>query len=105
VELCRGRSFKKGAAYFAGTRYKSDDYTPYLYKTEDYGKTWKRLTTASTACILPVPSVADRKRQGLLYAGTEFGMYISYNDGASWQPFQLNLPVVPITEMASKTMT
>ena len=94
--------FKKGAAYFAGTKYKSDDYTPYIYKTEDYGKTWKLITngidkTHFTRCIR-----ADLKRQGLLYAGTEYGMYISFNDGASWKKFQLNLPLVPITDLTIK---
>lgn len=94
--------FKKGAAYFAGTRYKSDDFTPYLYKTEDYGKTWKRMDNGINRLHFTRAIRADRKRQGLLYAGTEFGMYFSYNDGASWQPFQLNLPIVPITDLGIK---
>ena len=94
--------FKKGAAYFAGTRYKSDDFMPYLYKTEDYGKTWKLITDGIdklhfTRCIR-----ADHKRPGLLYAGTEYGMYISYDDGANWKKFQLNLPVVPVTDLTIK---
>lgn len=94
--------FKKGAAYFAGTRYKSDDFNPYLYKTEDYGKTWKRIDNGIPRLHFTRTIVADQKRQGLLYAGTEYGMYISYNDGANWQSFQLNLPIVPITEMVIK---
>lgn len=94
--------FKKGAAYFVGTRYKLDDFTPYIYKTEDYGKTWKRIDAGInrmhfTRCIR-----ADRKKQGILYAGTEYGMYISYDDGANWNSFQLNLPMVPITDLAIK---
>nr|MCU0404423.1 hypothetical protein [Chitinophagaceae bacterium] len=94
--------FKKGAAYFAGTRYKSDDFTPYLFKTEDYGKTWKRIDNGINRMHFTRTIVADRKRQGLLYAGTEYGMYISYDDGASWQSFQLNLPLVPVTDMVIK---
>lgn len=94
--------FKKGAAYFAGTRYKSDDFTPYLFKTEDYGKTWKRIDNGINRLHFTRTIVADKKRPGLLYAGTEFGMYISYNDGAAWEPFRLNLPVVPITDMTIK---
>jgi photosystem II stability/assembly factor-like uncharacterized protein len=94
--------FKKGAAYFAGTRYKSDDYTPYIYKTEDYGKTWKLLTNGIDKMHFTRVVRADKKRPGLLYAGTEYGMYISYNDGATWQSFQLNLPEVPITDLTIK---
>lgn len=94
--------FKKGAAYFVGTRYKVDDYTPYIYKTEDYGKTWKLITTGIDKMHFTRAMRADRKRPGLLYAGTEYGMYISYDDGANWKPFQLNLPVVPITDLTIK---
>jgi photosystem II stability/assembly factor-like uncharacterized protein len=94
--------FKKGAAYFAGTRYKSDDFAPYIYKTEDYGKTWKRITNGIHNLHFTRAIRADRKRPGLLYAGTEYGMYISYNDGAIWKPFQLNLPIVPVTDLVIK---
>lgn len=94
--------FRKGTAFFAGTKYKLDDYTPYLFKTTDYGKTWTRITAGINNMHFTRAIRADRKVQGLLYAGTEFGMYISYNDGVSWRPFQLNLPVVPITDIALK---
>ena len=94
--------FKKGAAYITGTRYKLDDYAPYVYKTEDYGQTWKSITTGIDPMHFTRVVRADKKRQGLLYAGTEFGMYISYDDGTSWQSFQLNLPVVPITDLTIK---
>ncbi len=94
--------FRKGTAFFAGTKYKLDDYTPYLFKTTDYGKTWTKITTGINNMHFTRAVRADRKVQGLLYAGTEFGMYISNNDGASWNPFQLNLPVVPITDIALK---
>lgn len=93
---------KKGAAYFAGTKYKSDDFRPYIYKTEDYGKTWKLIVSGISPLHFTRAIRADRKRQGLLYAGTEYGMYISYDDGANWKSFQLNLPVVPVTDLAIK---
>ncbi len=94
--------FKKGAAYFAGTRYKLDDFAPYIYKTEDYGKTWKRIDGGINRLHFSRAIRADRKRPGLLYAGTEYGMYTSYDDGASWKPFQLNLPVLSVTDLAIK---
>jgi photosystem II stability/assembly factor-like uncharacterized protein len=94
--------FKKGAAYIVGTRYKSDDFTPYIYKTEDYGKSWKLITNGINKMHFTRAMRADKKRAGLLYAGTEYGMYISYDDGASWKSFQLNLPEVPITDMTIK---
>jgi len=94
--------FKKGAVYFVGTRYKSDDFTPYIYKTEDYGKTWTLITNGIDKMHFTRALRADPVRPGLLYAGTEYGMYISYDDGGSWKKFQLNLPVVPITDLAIK---
>jgi photosystem II stability/assembly factor-like uncharacterized protein len=94
--------FQKGGAYVTGTRYKSDDFTPYIYKTEDYGKSWKLITNGIPKTSFTRVTRADQKRPGLLYAGTEYGMYISYNDGASWKPFQLNLPMVPVTDLTIK---
>ena len=94
--------FKKGTAYFAGTKYKSDDYAPYLFKTSDYGKTWTKITNGINNMHFTRAIRADKKVAGLLYAGTEYGMYISYDDGANWKSFQLNLPIVPITDMIIK---
>jgi photosystem II stability/assembly factor-like uncharacterized protein len=94
--------FVKGGAYVAGTRYKMGDYQPYLYKTKDYGKTWIRITNGINAEHFTRVVRADPKRQGLLYSGTESGMYISFDDGAKWQPFKLNLPIVPITDLTIK---
>lgn len=102
VELCRSRSVQKGAAYFVGTLYKADDFTPYIYKTEDYGASWKLITNGINKMHFARALRADRKRPGLLYAGTEYGMYASWDDGASWKPFQLNLPEVPVTDLAIK---
>lgn len=92
----------KGGLYVAGTRYKSGDYAPYLYKTEDYGQTWKKITNGIPADHFTRVLRADPVRKGLLYAGTETGMYVSFNDGNNWQPLQMNLPIVPITDLAVK---
>lgn len=92
----------KGGIYVAGTRYKLGDYRPYLYKSKDYGKTWTKITDGIDAGHFTRVLRADPKRKGLLYAGTESGMYISFDDGASWKPFQLNLPIVPITDLTIK---
>ncbi len=94
--------FKKGTAYFVGTRYKSDDFTPYIYKTEDYGKSWKLITNGIDKMHFARCIRADHVRPGLLYAGTEYGMYISFDDGANWKKFQLNLPMVPVTDIVIK---
>ncbi|WP_457619028.1 WD40/YVTN/BNR-like repeat-containing protein [Lutibacter sp.] len=94
--------FTAGGAYIVGTRYKLGDYTPYIYKTEDYGKNWTLLTNGIAPEHFTRVLRADPKRKGLLYAGTEKGMYISFNDGKNWNPFQLNLPIVPITDLAIK---
>jgi photosystem II stability/assembly factor-like uncharacterized protein len=94
--------FKKGTAYFAGTRFRLDDYTPYIYKTEDYGKTWKLITKGIDPGHFTRVVRADRRRPGLLYAGTEYGMYISFDDGEHWSSFQLNLPIVPVTDLTIK---
>ncbi len=94
--------FKKGAAYFVGTKYKVDDFTPYIFKTEDYGKSWTKITNGIPSMHFARCLRADKKRPGLLYCGTEYGMYISYDYGNSWKPFQLNLPMVPITDLTIK---
>jgi hypothetical protein len=94
--------FTKGGLYVAATRYKLGDYAPYIYYTKDYGKTWTKITNGIAAEHFTRVCRADPKRQGLLYAGTETGMYISFDNGANWQVFQLNLPIVPITDLTIK---
>ncbi len=94
--------FVKGGAYIAGTKYKMGDYQPYLYKTKDYGKTWTKITSGIDNGHFTRVLRADPERKGLLYAGTESGMYISFDDGSSWKSFQLNLPIVPITDLTIK---
>jgi photosystem II stability/assembly factor-like uncharacterized protein len=93
---------RKGSAYFAVYRYLLGDYQPYIYRTDDYGKTWKRLTDGKNGIANDWPTRVVREdpdREGLLYAGTEFGMFISFDNGGHWQPFQLNLPNVPVTDI------
>ena len=95
-------SFDEGTCYIAGTRYKSGDFAPYLYKTTNYGQSWTKITTGIDSEHFTRVLRADPKRKGLLYAGTETGMYISFDDGSNWKSFQLNLPIVPITDLAIK---
>jgi photosystem II stability/assembly factor-like uncharacterized protein len=92
--------FDDGTAYVAATMYKSDDFRPYLYKTTDYGATWTKITNGIAPDHFTRVVRSDKRRKGLLYAGTERAMYVSFDDGASWQSLQLNLPIVPITDLA-----
>jgi photosystem II stability/assembly factor-like uncharacterized protein len=91
-----------GRAHIAVNRYLSNDPKPYIFQTSDYGKTWKLLTSGTngipaTSWVRVVREDPDRK--GLLYAGTEFGLYISFDDGAHWQKFQQNLPITPVMDL------
>jgi hypothetical protein len=79
--------------------YKADDFRPYLYKTSDYGATWTKITNGIAADHFTRVVRSDKRRKGLLYAGTERGMYVSFDDGGAWQPLQLNLPMVPVTDL------
>jgi len=89
----------RATAYIAATRYKFGDFTPHIFKTSDYGKNWTRLVNDVNPEAFVRVVREDPKRKGLLYAGTETGLYISFNDGKQWQPFQINLPIVPITDL------
>ena len=95
-------NFDEGTCYVAATRYKLGDFQPYLYKTTDYGKTWTKITNGIPSEHFTRVVREDPKKKGLLYAGTETGMYVSFNDGGSWSPFQMNLPIVPITDLTIK---
>jgi photosystem II stability/assembly factor-like uncharacterized protein len=93
---------RKGSAYYAVYRWLLGDYQPYLYRTDDYGKTWNRLTDGKNGIPIDWPTRVVREdpdREGLLYAGTEFGMFVSFDNGGHWQSFQLNLPNVPISDI------
>jgi len=89
----------KATAYIATTRYKFNDHTPGLYKTTDYGKTWSKINNGIPYGAFTRVVREDEQRKDLLFAGTETGIYISWNGGKQWLPFQLNLPVTPITDL------
>lgn len=91
-----------GTAYLAATSYKFGDYTPYLYKTTNYGESWQLITKGIPAKFYTRAIRADHKRPGLLYAGTEWGMFVSFDDGASWNSFQQNLPITSIRDLHIK---
>lgn len=84
--------FDAGTAYIAANRYQQDDFRPYLLKTADYGKSWTRIDAGIPVGAFTRAIREDPKRRGLLFAGTETGVYTSFNDGAHWQSLQLNLP-------------
>ncbi len=92
--------FDAATAYVAATMYKFDDNRPYLFKTTDYGKTWKKITNGIPETTFTRVIREDPNKRGLLYAGTESGLYFSSDEGANWHSLQLNLPVVPITDLA-----
>ena len=94
--------YEEGTCYIAGTKYKTGDFAPYLYKTSDFGKTWKKITNGIPNEHFTRVLREDPKKKGILYAGTETGLYVSYNDGSNWQSLQLNLPIVPITDLKVK---
>ncbi len=92
----------ESTAYVAATRYKHDDTTPYLLKTDDFGTSWKLITDGLPEDDFTRVVREDPGCQGLLYAGTETGLYISFDDGDSWQSFQGNLPVAPVHDLVIK---
>lgn len=91
--------FDKATVYIATTRYKFNDHTPGLYKSTDYGKTWTAIDNGIASNAFTRVIREDDKRKDLLYAGTELGLYISYDGGKNWKSFQLNLPITPITDL------
>ena len=102
VQYIETSPHRKGSAYYAVYRYLLGDFEPYIYKTENYGATWTRLTDGKNGIPADWPTRVVREdpvREDLLYAGTEFGLFISYDDGAHWQSFELNVPNVPITDI------
>src|SRR5204863_9603899 len=79
-----------------------DDFRPYIFKTTDYGRTWRKLVAGIPDDHFIRVVREDPVRRGLLYAGGEFGLYVSFDDGAGWQSLQRNLPIVPIHDLAVK---
>jgi len=92
--------FDAGTAWLAANRYKLDDFRPYIYRTTDFGRSWTKIVRGIPEGEFVHAVREDPNKKGLLYAGTERGMYVSFTSGESWQPLQLNLPVVPIHDIA-----
>ncbi|HTL04832.1 MAG TPA: glycosyl hydrolase, partial [Gemmatimonadales bacterium] len=102
VSMIEASSHAKGTAYLAANRYQLNDYTPYLYKTTDYGQNWTRITSGIAASEFTRVIREDPVRAGLLFAGTERGVWVSFDAGAHWQRLQKNLPPVPVHDLAIK---
>jgi hypothetical protein len=94
--------FDPGTAYIAANRYQQDDFRPYLLKTTDYGRSWTRIDAGIPTGSYTRAIREDPVRRGLLFAGTETGVYLSFDDGARWQPLQMNLPRVAVRDLAIK---
>jgi len=102
VSIIDESAHEPGVAYAAVNRYKLDDFSPYIFKTRDYGRTWRKIVRGIPAGHYVRVVREDPARRGLLYAGGEFGVYVSFDDGENWQSLQLNLPVVPVRNMVIK---
>ncbi len=102
VSIIDASKHQPGTAYLAATRYKLDDFAPYIYKTADYGKTWRKIVTGIPSDHFIRVVREDPDRRGLLYAGGEYGVYVSFDDGARWQSLRLNLPITPIHDLEVK---
>lgn len=102
VQTVEASPHRAGSAYIAVLRYMFDDWTPHIYRTDDYGRTWMKLTGPASGFPQDHPTRVVREdpdREGLLYAGTEFGTFISFDNGGTWQSFQQNLPATVVTDM------
>ena len=99
VSIIEASAHEAGTAYFAAKRYQLDDRRPYIYKTTDFGKTWTKITNGIPDNDYVHVVREDPKRPGLLYAGTEHGIYVSFNDGANWQSLALNLPDTQVPDL------
>jgi photosystem II stability/assembly factor-like uncharacterized protein len=102
ISMIDASNFSAGTAYLAANRYQLDDMKPYLYKTTDYGATWTPITNGIPATEFTRVVREDPDKAGLLYAGTERGVWISFNGGASWQSLRRNLPLVPVHDLTIK---
>ena len=100
VSLIEASSHDAGTAYAAVDARKLDNFKPYIFKTTDFGKTWTQITSGIPEGAYVHAVREDPVRKGLLFAGTELGIYVSFDDGAHWQSLQLNLPNTPVHDMA-----
>jgi len=99
ISLIEPSPFEAGTAYAASDAHKLDDFKPYIFKTSDFGKTWSSITTGLPDGSYVHAVREDPKRKGLLYAGTETGAWVSFDDGSHWQALQLNLPTTPVHDL------
>jgi len=102
ISIIEASPHAAGSAYVAATRYKLDDFQPYVFKTDDYGSSWTRISDGLPDGVFVRVVREDPAKRGLLYAGTETGVFVSSDDGATWQPLKGNLPVVPIHDLLVK---
>jgi photosystem II stability/assembly factor-like uncharacterized protein len=102
ISLIEASPHDAGAAYVAIDRHQNDDLAPYIYKTSDYGATWHRITTGIPDGVFVRAVREDPKKKGLLYAGTERGVFVSFDDGAHWRSLQINLPITPVHDLVIK---
>ena len=99
VSMIEASPHNAGTAYIAVERHRLDDFAPYIFRTSDFGKTWTSIINGIPAGNYVHAVREDKKRKGMLYAGTEKGVYVSFDDGGNWQPLQLNLPVSPVNDL------
>jgi len=102
ISILEASPHDAATAYVAANRYKLNDFAPYLFKTSDYGASWTRITNGLPENVFCRAIREDPRHRGLLYCGTETGLYVSFDDGANWQPMRGNLPVVPIHDLVIK---
>ncbi len=102
ISLIEASPHDAGTAYVAVDRHQNDDLKPYIYKTSDYGQSWTKLTNGIPEGSFTRAVREDPTKRGLLYAGTENGVYVSFNDGANWRPLKLNLPTTPVHDLVVK---
>jgi photosystem II stability/assembly factor-like uncharacterized protein len=102
ISIIEESSHRPGTAYVAATRYKQDDFRPYIFKTTDYGSSWRKIVEGIPETHFIRVVREDPEREGLLYAAGEFGVYVSFDAGAHWQSLQLDLPLTPIHDMVVK---
>jgi photosystem II stability/assembly factor-like uncharacterized protein len=102
ISLIDASPHDAATAYAAIDRHQMDDISPHIYRTRDFGKTWTRITNGIPATAYVHAVREDPVRKGLLFAGTETGVYVSFNDGEAWQPLQLNLPATPVRDLVIK---
>src|SRR5262249_40736230 len=99
ISLVEASPFKPGTAYVAANRYQHDDFAPYVYRTDDFGETWTKIVEGIRARDFARAIREDVRRSGILYLGTEHGIYVSFDNGAHWQTLNQNLPDTPVHDI------